>query len=610
MEQKKPLALLLLFIIILMAMGIAYLFARHKAPSVSTGYTGRYNHVQSNAPLGFNKDEYTQLQNLKDSEFLGIIPSKNEENSMGKSASYKNFVPRRSIGDFAKYRPNGIRNTTPSAGRNLSARPTNYPTGNRYEHTSFHMPSSAENSFSPTGAVSTGDNTLGQRGIAGVYRPNLEERGRAYGNGVLAPYLAQMTPKQREKMERQLSGLSSGIERAIAKALLPKSKKDQDIDKYFNRSSAGVDGGVDAATLAAAGPFGGVLKQISAQKGSVMQTMGQAFGKSAGKEVGKIMDRFSQDMAAVVTNPNLTDAQKAEATRSLNRKYQKELNDFSEKESVSKFEKERIAQDNQLKNELAKQYGSKIADLAAVEIDKMREKDMALAQAGLPAEEYYKQQLDNQRERRSSIEKILKQEGKSTRGLMAVEDKIEQEQVAQRLRAEEEGEAPVRVYHTSKNELEAFNHSLETESREMIQTATQMYGKEGAEKIENIYKDYHQKYMEIWNNPETSKTEKQQASMELRQGVNNKLNEIQKDPAMKEAQVRTQVDASLNQMMRDPSLQDASPDARENFERKARGVLTNMYRQVNEVMGSDLSDEEKQRRVQQIQQQAQEQLAQ
>ena len=100
----------------------------------------------------------------------------------------------------------------------------------------------------------------------------------------------------------------------------------EDIDKYFNRSSAGAGGGVDAATLAAAGPFGGVLKQISAQKGSVMQTMGQAFGKSAGKEVGKIMDRFSQDMAAVVTNPNLTDAQKAEATRSLNRKYQKELN--------------------------------------------------------------------------------------------------------------------------------------------------------------------------------------------------------------------------------------------------------------------------------------------
>ena len=80
MEQKKPLALLLIFIIILMAMGIAFLFARHKAPSVSTGYTGRYNYVQSNAPLGFNKDEYTQLQNLKDSEFLGIVPSKNEEN--------------------------------------------------------------------------------------------------------------------------------------------------------------------------------------------------------------------------------------------------------------------------------------------------------------------------------------------------------------------------------------------------------------------------------------------------------------------------------------------------------------------------------------------------
>ena len=179
----------------------------------------------------------------------------------------------------------------------------------------------------------------------------------------------------------------------------------------------------------------------------------------------------------------------------------------------------------------------------------------------------------------------------------------------QRLKDEEEGKTLGRSYKTGEKELAAIDNSLSREREEKLRDAGEVYGEEGARKIDAIYQKYYDEYMKIWQDPDSSKTSKQQASMQLRQQVNEQLEQIQKDPQLQEARVNRQVDSSLSQIMKDPSVQQASPEQRAALEQHARPILREMYEKVNEIVASDLPDAEKQKRLQQVQAEAQRKLS-
>ena len=337
--------------------------------------------------------------------------------------------------------------------------------------------------------------------------------------------------------------------------------------------------------------------------------MGNAFGQEAAQEAGQVMDDFQNEMASAVNNPNMNPQQIAEKVKQVAQKYEQKLQKMSNDNSFKKFQQERIEKDNRLKEELAKQYGPEIAAQANQVIDAAREKDMKLALQGLPVEEYYNQQMENQRARRKALEEIITKNGKSTKGLFAAEDNVERREVEQRVKDEEEGKILGRSYRTGEKELAAIDQSLRQERDEKLKTAGEVYGEEGARRIDAIYKKYYDDYMKIWQDPDSSKTTKQQATMELRQGVNKELDALQKDPQLQEARVNRQVDTSLAQIMKDPNIQQASPEQKAELEKRARPVLREMYEKVNQVMASDVPDAEKQKQIQQIQAEAQRKLS-
>ena len=337
--------------------------------------------------------------------------------------------------------------------------------------------------------------------------------------------------------------------------------------------------------------------------------MGQAFGPQAAKEAGQVMNSFQQEMSAAVTAPGQTPQQIADKVKAVTQKYEQKLQKMTEDNGFRQFEQERLAKDNLLKQELAKQYGADFAALAGEKIDAAREKDMLLARQGLPAEEYYKQQLANQRERRKAIEDLLAQSGKSTKGLFAAEDEVERRDVEQKLKDEEEGKTLGRSYRAGEKELAAIDQSLTQERDEKLRTAGEVYGEEGARRVDGIYQKYYDEYMKIWTDPDSSKTAKQQASMKLRQDVNRQLEQVQNEPQMRQARLERQVESSLSQLMQDPGVSRASAAQKAALEEKARPILREMYERVNDILASDLPDAEKQRRIETVQAQAQRKLS-
>ena len=231
---------------------------------------------------------------------------------------------------------------------------------------------------------------------------------------------------------------------------------------------------------------------------------------------------------------------------------------------------------------------------------------MQLARQGLPVEEYYKQQLANQTQRRKDLQQMLAKNGKSSQGLFAAEDALEQQDVQNRLKDEKEGKTLASRYRTSKEELAAFDESLKKERKEIFQDAGAMYGEDSARKIDQTYQKYYDEYMKIWNDPETSKTEKKSASFKLYQGAKQDLENLQQDPKMQQERVTRQVDGELNQMMQDPAFANASDEVKSAWQQKARPVLEEMYSAINDVVNNgNLSEAEKKRRIEALRQRAQ-----
>lgn len=590
MENNKRLFQLGLLIIVLLAMGLALM------------RTTTYNRSAQTRQVSSAQEEQLERQSiadLKDQEILGLPPQEDDSltREQKRALAVQRYVrrPGRLALDEQDYTLN------PATLQNPYAQLPSVSTGGGMSSSGTYRPKglSAAN-YGQYGSSYSGSGAPAAQG-PGVYRPTVEEQMQAERNRAFAPFMTAVPKEQQKRLETQLKGLSSGIDRAVAKALLPKSKKDANIEKYLQRNAS--------PQAVAAGPFAPVLDQVAAQKSGVVNSMGQTFGPQAAQEASKVMDSFQNEMTSAVTAPGQTPQQIAQKVKEVTKKYEQKLQKMTQDNGFKKFEQERIAKDNLLKEEIGKQYGSEIAALASEKIDAARAKDMQLARQGLPAEEYYKQQLANQRDRRKALEDIILKNGKSTKGLFAAEDEVERRDIEQKLQDEEDGKTLGRSYKAGEKELAAIDHSLNQERKEKLQTAGQIYGEEGARKIDAIYQKYYDDYMKIWNDPDSSKTSKQQASMKLRQDVNKQLEEVQNDPQMQEARLDRQVESSLSQLMQDPNVSRAPAEQQEALAQKARPVLREMYQKVNEIASSNLPDAEKQKRMEQAQAEAQRKLS-
>lgn len=598
-------------IVILLALGLAFMRmsggnsgGRLSARSAHSGgelaRTGAYRDELGNIRL-----EDGTVQALKNEELLGIPSEETSYEPLSKEQKRALAVQR-----YLKRPDLSLRSSGAEGGALFQAGrySTGYSTagGGKYNSSGYLSGRQPANSSFYSGASSgkyagKGKNirgglvSYGGKEMAGVYRPSAEEKMQ----GVLAPYLTSLTPEQAKSLERQLTGLSSRVERGILQAMLPKNRKNANIEKYLQRNSS---------HNVSAGPFASVLEQVAAQKAGIMNSMNGAFGEEAAQDAGKVMEAYQSELAAALKQPGQTAEQLTQKAREIGQKYEKELQEVGQKHGIRQFEAQRLEKDNALQEGLAQAYGADIAALAGEKLAAYREKDLQLAMAGLPEEEYYKQQLENQRARRKELEQILLQNGKPLKGLQEAEDELERQRVAQAIKDEEEGKTLPTLHHYDDKTIQTVTADVQRERNEKQELAVRIYGEEGGAAVSAIYDRYETRISEILNS-DWPLSVKEQQKMEARRQANEEIEALQKSPQMREARQREQVETQLARLMQDPGVRNASPAEKAAFEEHARPVLDNMFRRLNEIAESDAPDDVKQDQMAAVQDWAQRQLS-
>ncbi|MCQ2411116.1 MAG: hypothetical protein MJ053_06615, partial [Elusimicrobiaceae bacterium] len=254
----------------------------------------------------------TDLEQLKTQEFLGALPSLEGAGSLAlKSGSERGPLQ------------SGAANT---------ADPFKRPDHKRFSQKPKHLqpghgawPSSPTNMYEQA-VQSVGENKAHQAAFAGrsgraypthtkgSFAPLASEDKTAHAAQTLLPYTASLPKKQRGALEKQLNGLSDKVEEAILRAMLPKSKKDMNIEKYLSRNSQTAQEGTSSQN---AGPFASVDRQLARQKTGIVKSMKEAFGTKAANQAGKLMDGYRQELMGMLNQPGLTTEQIKEKTRQI-----------------------------------------------------------------------------------------------------------------------------------------------------------------------------------------------------------------------------------------------------------------------------------------------------
>lgn len=550
------------------------------------------------------------LEQLREQEFLGLGNSPEGAFSATDQSAGITENSERPVPPAAARPGNGITSGTASLMHSGQVPTTRTP---RYHAT--HTPSlynqAAQNvkegtSLSPTVYTAAPQRAYQMGGNLAPDASSADQSGKKTGQALFSPYMAALSKDQAAALEKQLKGLSGRVEEAVLRALLPKSKKNMNVEKYLSRTQTA---GATAST--AQNPFSAVSQQLAQQKNTLMASMNNAFGPQAARETGQVMDAFEQELMHTLSQPTQSTEKKRQQTNQIIRKYNTQLQKLGEKHGLAKMNQERLNKDNQLQQKLAKSYGDDIAGQLGQVMDKYRQKEIDLAQQpGLTPQERYQQFLENQRLRRKEMEQLLLKNGQSLRALQRAEDEDERQTIQQALQDEESGKTTPQVYRPTKEEKDTFSASIQQEQNDKVRIAQDMYGQEGSARIQEIYNQYAQKTQEIMDNPATSRLEKQQQLMTARQETNQALERLQKNPEMKQLRENKQVESTLNQLMQSPEVAKATPEQKAELAAAARPVLQRMYARINEVAENDkLSDAEKQRHIQAIQEEAQRQLA-
>lgn len=365
----------------------------------------------------------------------------------------------------------------------------------RYVQTNFYSPDDKSAAVPYTPSVAGGA-TSGSFASSTWQAQIKEERAR-----MLAPYL-RPNRKEKEKMDAQWNKFSAAIDRAVAQALHPKSKKEAMLAKYAPAQAG-------QAQTAAAGPFAPVMQAVSAQKQEVVQSFGSAFGSAAARQAGGLMDSFASEVSQALNTPDATAQQTSQRIKELAKKYQKEMDNLAQKSQYEKFVAQRVAQDAKQKEELGALYPDEKAQISQL-IDQTREKDLALATQNLSREEYFNQLAQNNQALRSGIGQLLAQGGKSSQGFQQWEQGQTQQYLEQLNRLEETGQIQSVARVANADEKQHTQSEVSTQSKRIKEEISAAFGAQAMADFEPILNHYQQ--------------------------VRNRIDEAELSPAEREAQ--------------------------------------------------------------------------
>lgn len=372
------------------------------------------------------------LNDLKRTELLAqkhaagpaaLLPAKKQTSAGGKTA-----FPIQNPSKLQPYPTGRATPRTPYPGRRVAGSPTSAtsPTTNAAVATQTEAGSNTTPSvnlnFTPGGAnpqAATEDAIQSER-----------------ASRMLAPFL-RTDRKTQERMDARWNDFAAYLRRAVLQALMPKSKKEQMIEKYAAKPA-------ESAAAQATG-FTGALSPVgqalASQKQSVVSDFASAYGKSAAQQAGNIMDRFNGELSAALSTPGLTQEQAGQRVREISNKYQKEMDKLAEKSQYDKFAADLEAKDNQQKDALRARYNdAELNNAFSQIIDQARAEKLALAtRQDLTQQEHYLQDAKIDQNTHDKLKEAIAKTGQSLNPFYEVEGQRLQEWLDNLQSQEEEG---------------------------------------------------------------------------------------------------------------------------------------------------------------------------
>ena len=412
--------------------------------------------------------------------------------------------------------------------QNRASRKQNYPgrtsahTPQRYVDTNFYTPDNKQ----PSSYVAPATASYATGSYAGPqvnFNSSAQDRMREERAQMLAPYL-RPNRKEKEQMDAKWAKLSAAIDRAVLQALTPKSKREQNIEKYAaqNNTSHVKESGF-------AGPYAPVANAVAVQKNEIVKSFGSAFGSRAAAQAGSLMDNYAQELAGALNMPNATPEQKEQKVKEISKKYQKEMDKLAEKNQYDKFVADRIAKDNEQKAQLQAQYPNPQLNAKFSQIiDEAREKDLALATQHLPAEEYYKAAYANHYNTHTKLEDAVRQAGESLNALHRLDEEKAKKELDALQQQEEDGKIISVARKASKEDREGLAETLKKERNDLLGQVVKVYGEEKSQEVKQILDDYNAKMQETMQQ-ELSPAERARRQQDLRADSNRQILRWQMD---------------------------------------------------------------------------------
>ena len=483
------------------------------------------------------------------------------------------------------------RNTAPSAGGRTSAR-YSAPVSSSF---------GGKGGYTPAGPALTGTTAA-----ADDYRHDNEKRQNA-----LASYTPQQTWQQQQKMNSQLKGFSAGIERAIAQAMLPKSKRQQNIEKYLNRSrgqAAQMDNQVyGAETKQAGGAAEQVLRQLAAQSQNIVNDMRSSYGDKAAEGAQSIMNDFQKEMADTLNAPGDPQEKQIRA-HAVNNKYNEKLQQYNRQQGLAKLAEQLQQEDEKYLQKLAQAYGPETEAAARAKLDANRAKKMEVYSQYQSEADYTRQLLALEEQRQKDLEEVVRTTAKpgAMSNLTQIQNELAKEQILQDAKDVQEGKKAARVYWETQESLQQRKEAWRKEGDEIVKGFGQ-FGDQYAAEAQSLVNDLNAYRADLRQEALKNGTDESEVTkndMDKTEETNEKLQEL-KSRALTDM-FNKQNEQRLHNVTQ--NIQGVPEEAKQEWANKARPVMEKYNQQRAELASNVKSQQELEQGLKQLDEQEMKEL--
>lgn len=420
------------------------------------------------------------------------------------------------------------------------------------------------------------------------------QQGNETRQNMLSALTPQQTWQQQKKMNSQLQGFSAGIERAIASAMLPKSKRQQNIEKYLNRSrgeAAQMDTQVyGAETKQAGGAVAQVMRQLAAQSQNIVNDMRNTYGDKAAEGAQSIMNDFQKEMNDTLSAPGDPQEKQIRAN-AVNNKYNQKLQQYNQNLGLTQLAQQLQQEDEKYLQKLAQAYGPETEAAARAKLDANRAQKMAVYSQYQSEAEATRQLLALDAQRQKDLEEVVRSTAKpgALSNLTQIQNELAKEQILQDAKDEAEGRKAGRAYWETQESLQERKEAWKNEGNEIVKGFSQ-FGDQYAAEAQNLVNNlnaYRSTLREEALKNGATESEVVKNDMMKTEETNKKLEEL-KSRALTDT-FNQQNDQRLQAVTQ--NMQGVPEEAKQDWTNKARPIMEK-YNQQRAALASKVKNQE------------------